>query len=511
MTTAAAPEIVQPAHLWVPPRIGSYGDEVVDLARMAGREVDAEQALAIDAMCSYGPGGRWLALEQCIVEARQNGKTNGVLVPITLADMFLWEADELTWTAHLFKTTRKAFNEFVRCIEFSAELSRRVKRVNVSHGEESIELTSGALLQFLARSQGGGRGLSGKRVVFDEALILSASAMGALLPTLSTRPNAQVTYGSSAGNLGSKHLRSLRNRGRADRDPSLVWVEWCDDGSWEDPPCRYGKECSHLYGVEGCALDDEARWARANHTAGKRITFEYIRAERRTLEPREFGRERCGWWEDPPTEDESKAIDAERWASLADPGAPAPTGAVALALDVPSDRSSTAVTVTWHTGVRLMVMLLVLPGTSKAVSKVRALCLEHEVADVSLHAGGPAGSFVAELENDWTDDAGELHDGLNVHTVSTADLAKATGAFLDLIGPPKDDHGNVLPDDKPLGHLGQLELDAAVRVAETRKLGDAKIWNLGDELGNIAPLRAASLSTWGYIRYAGNLPEADIF
>jgi hypothetical protein len=503
--------------LWVPPRVGSYGDEAVDLGRLAGRELDPEHELAVDAMLSYGPEGRWAALEQAIVEARQNGKTYAVLETVVIFDLWLLPPDRIVWTAHLFKTARDAFNDFCIAIETAPELSRRVKRISYSHGEESIELHSGALLVFLARSMGGGRGLRGKRIVFDEALILSGASMGSIGPLLAARADPQLTYGSSAGNLGSAHLRALRDRGRAGGDPSLIWVEWCDDGSWEDPPCRYGRECSHLYGVEGCALDDEARWQRASHSLGRRrsdgsgISYETLRSFRRTFVPLEFGREFMGWFEDPPTEDESKAIPVERWAALADPGAPAPTGAVALALDVPRDRSSTAVTVTWHTGARLMVMLLMLPGTSRAVAKVRALCLEHEVADVSLHAGGPAGSFVAELENDWTDDDGELHEGLDVHTVSTADLAKATGAFLDLIGPPKDDHGNLLPDDKPLGHLGQLEFDAAARVAKTRNLGDAVIWDLDDELGNIAPVRAASLSTWGYVRYAGNLPEADIF
>ena len=98
-------EVVQPAHLWMPERRGSYGAEVVDLARVAGRVVDAEQELAIDAIASYGPGGKPLTLESGIVEARQNGKTNGVLVPIVLADLFLWGADEIGWTAHLFRTT----------------------------------------------------------------------------------------------------------------------------------------------------------------------------------------------------------------------------------------------------------------------------------------------------------------------------------------------------------------------------------------------------------------------
>ena len=515
--TAESPELVRPAHLWVPPRVGSYGAEAVDLGRLAGRQLDLEHELAVDAMLSYGPGGRWAALEQAIVEARQNGKTYAGLETVVIFDLWLLPPDRIVWTAHLFKTARDAFSDFCVAIETAPELSRRVKRISYSHGEESIELHNGALLEFLARSMGGGRGLGGKRTVFDEAGILAGSSMGAIMPLLSARPDPQLSYGASAGLLGSSHLRSLRKRGRAGGDPSLVWVEWSDSGSWEDPPCRYGKECSHLYGVEGCALDDEERWLRANHSLGRRrrdgsgISYEYVRAERRTLPPLEFGRERVGWWEDPPNEDDEKAIDVERWAALADPGAPAPVGPVAVALDVPSDRSSTSIAVTWHTGVRLMVMLLTLPGTSRAVAKVRALKAERDVADVSLHAGGPAGALVAGLEESWVDAAGQPHDGIEVRAVSTADMAKATGAFLDLVAPPKDDHGNVLHGERLLGHLDQAELNAAVRVAELRDLGDAKVWDLRDAVASIAPLRAASLSTWGYVRYAADLPPADIF
>lgn len=499
-------DVVQPAHLWVPERRGSFGAEVVDLAREAGREVDAEQEIAIDAMCSYGPGGKWLTLESGIVEARQNGKTNGVLVPIVLADLFLWGADEIGWTAHLFRTSRKAYAEFKRCIEHSSALSRRVKKISDSHGEEQIELTSGAVLQFLARSMGGGRGLSGKRLVFDEAGILDATAMGALLPTMATRGNAQVNYGASAGLLKSKHLRKLRKRGRAGDDPSLIWVEWSDDGTWEDPPCERGKECSHLYGVSGCALDDEARWLRANHTLGKRITYEYVRAERRTLDPIEFGRERCGWWEDPPNEeDEAELAKAkEAWPNLADAAAPEPAGAVSIAVAVPKDRSSTSIAVTWRPvtyvldGVeegRLMVMITQLPGTLKAVKTIVGLVKAHEVVDVSLHAGGPAGGLLADLATQLE----ALPDkDLEPRAVSTTEAAQATGAFIDLV------------TNAGVGHLDQVELNAGMAGATLRTVGEGKLWDMNDPAN--PPLLAATLATNGFVKHAGDVvPPADIF
>jgi hypothetical protein len=268
------------------------------LARLAGRVLDAEQVLAVDALLSYGPGGRWVALESAVVEARQNGKTGGVLLPVVLFDLFLLGADRIVWTAHLFKTARDAFADAVACIDAAPELSRRVKKVTYANGEEAIELTSGARLEFLARSKGGGRGLGGKRLVMDEALFLAAEAMGALIPTLSARQDPQINYASSAGKSESDHLRALRDRGRAGGDQSLVWVEWCAPGSWDDPPCADGPRCAHTVGVPGCALDDEELWPRANPTLGRRITYSYVRSERRSLPAAEFGRERLGWYDE---------------------------------------------------------------------------------------------------------------------------------------------------------------------------------------------------------------------
>jgi hypothetical protein len=330
--------------------------------------------------------------------------------------------------------------------------------------------------------------------------------MGALLPTLSTRQNAQVNYGASAGMLKSTHLRKLRKRGRAGGDPSLIWVEWCDDGTWENPPCEQGKECSHLYGVSGCALDDEERWKRANHTLGKRITYDYVRAERRTLDPIEFGRERNGWWQDPPNdEDEAELAKAKAaWPNLADPGAPAPVGAVAIAVAVPKDRSSTSIAVTWRPvtytvdGVvqgRVMVMVTRLPGTLKAVATIVDLVKVHEVLDLSLHAGGPAGALLADLAAQLAKLEGKT---LEPRAVSTTEAAQATGGFIDLVT-----NGGV-------GHLDQPEINAGVAGATLRNVGEGKVW-AGTGSAD-ASLSAATLSTNGFVKHAGDeLPPADIF
>ncbi|MEV6413857.1 hypothetical protein [Kribbella sp. NPDC051718] len=513
-------ERVAPAYFWRPERRGSYGDEAIDLAQVAGVTLDAEQKHDVDAMLSYKAGGRWLTLEQAIIEARQNGKTKGVLQTVTIFDLWMLPPDRIVWTAHLFKTARDAFNDFITAIETSSELSRRVKRISYSHGEESIELTTGALLEFLARSMGGGRGLGGKRFVADEALILSSTSMGALMPTLSARADPQITYGSSAGKLGSDHLRRVRNRGRAGGDPSLVYIEYCAPGGWGTTPCaardecvhgetpgcyyptcRDGIECSHLYGVEGCSLDNEEYWKRANHSLGRvrpngtGITYDYVRAERRTLDPIEFGRERNGWWEDPPNaEEEDPAVDLVRWSELADPLVPAPTETVTLAVDVPPDHSTTSIAVAWEVDDRIWVMVTELVGTSKAAKKVAELCEAYDVADVSLHAGGPAGTLVAAIED-------ELEGSeLELRTISTQEAAQATGAFVDLIKEPLDDFKRPT-GQKLLGHLDQLEVNNALKAARLRDVGDGlQLWDRKD-LTNLAPLIAVTLAANGYVKH----------
>lgn len=498
-------ELVQPTYHWAPERRGSYGEEAIDLAELAGLRPDAEQQLAVDTILSFKAGGRWLTLEQAFIEARQNGKTTNVLEIVTMFDLWMLPPDRIVWTAQLFKTAREAFEDFDRMIAATPELSRRVKKINYSHGDESIELhhpkshtLSGAVLDFLARSQASGRGLGGKRVVMDEALFLTSGPMGSLMPVLSARPDPQITYGSSAGLPKSDHLRKLRNRGRAGGDPSLIYVEYCAPGSWKEPPCEQGIECSHLYGVPGCALDNEEHWKLANHTLGRRITYDYVRAERRTLDPLEFGRERMGWWQDPPEDGEADgAVDMARWSLLADPQAPAPDGSVALALEVAPDRTSTAVGVAWGApGVegRVMVMVTVLPGTSRAVALIERLVDEHDVVDVSLHGGGPAGSLVGPLEvalgNSW----------MELRVVSTQEAAQATGAFVDLIAEPLNEAGNPT-GEKLLGHLDQAELNDSLTEAKLRITGDAaQLWDSRDS-NTLAPTKAVTLAANGYVKH----------
>lgn len=492
--------MIEPAHLWVPPRVGSYGDEAIDLAAEAGRVLDDEQKLGVDAMLSFGPGGRWVALESAIIEARQNGKTGGVLLPVTLFDLFLLEPDRIVWTAHLFRTSREAFDDFCTCIERAPVLSRRVKKISYSHGEESIELHNGAKLDFLARSGGGGRGLGGKRVVMDEALFLAAGPMGSLLPVLAARPDPQVNYGSSAGKETSDHLDNLTRRGRAGGDPSLIWIEYRAPGSWADPPCERGKKCPHTVGTSGCALDDEELWQKANHTLGKRITYAYVRSERRALPPREFGRERLGWEEAVLTA--AGPISDKQWLDLIDKDSEM-VDPVALAIEVNNDRSSAAIGVAGRRadGKLHLEVIKSQPGVSWVVDDVVKLNKKWKPCVIVIDDKSEAASLLPDLKEkklkvrDRDPDKKPGEDEVIV-TTWAADMARACGSLYTAV-----------TETKSLRHLNQPDLNDSVKGASWRPLGDAKAWSRKEPNTNPAPLISVTLALHGLLTY-GPEPEA---
>jgi len=467
------PDLVPPAHLWVPPRVGSYGDEAVDLAQLAGRELDAAQVLAVDAFLSYGPGGRWVALESAVVEARQNGKTGGVLLPVVLFDLFLLGADRIVWTAHLFKTARDAFADFRTCIDSAPELSRRVKKITYANGEESIELTSGAVLEFLARSKGGGRGLGGKRLVFDEALFLSAEAMGALIPTLAARGDPQINYGSSAGKGESDHLRALRDRGRGGGDPSLVWVEWCAPGGWDDPSCDLGMRCPHTLGTDGCALDDESLWPLANPALGRRISYEFLRSERRALPAAEFGRETLGWFDLP--EGAGRPITTAQWAKLKRDLAVPPEGPRRFFLDCSPGLTSGSIGVAVDRGGLPHVELAdYRPRTEWMVA--RAVELNDRYPDSVF--GAFAGGAVMALAEDFAD------AGLTVRTFTGHEMGLACA------------HLQKLVTDEGMTHSGDALFAQALEGAVKRDLGD-DLWMWSRRKStDISPIVAATGAAW---------------
>jgi hypothetical protein len=459
----ASATLVRPAHLWVPPHTRTYGQDVTDLAAQAGLILDGEQQIVLDATFAAHDNDQWAALEAAVICARQNLKTV-CLEAGALADLFLFDVELALWTAHLFKTTNEAFRDIKALIENTDHLRRRCKKPREANGEQSIELLTGGRLLFIARSKTGGRGLAGADVVTcDEAFALSPAEIGSLMPTMSARPNPQIRYGSSAGLLTSKLLRAIRNRGRAGGDPSLAYVEWCSPVGG----CQVD-DCSHNFGVPGCVLDDESRWRQASPAAGRRISIDFIRKERRALPAAEFARERMGWWEDPLTEDDG--IDADDWAACLGDDDPLPERAT-LAVHVNSDRSRSYIGGAAGDVVRLLHEQV---GTHGLVEKVVELNVSNE--PVVLDQYGQSGSLLLPLQK----------AGVELFLITSAQLGQATGDMRDAI------------TGHTLRHAGEPSLTAAVEGAAFAPMGrDASKWVSRSALAEIGPLKVVTLARLG--------------
>lgn len=484
----------QPSTLWVPERLGSYGPEVVDFADAIGIPMDPEQRRDVDALASYGPRGEWLTPEAGVIEGRQNGKTKAELLPITLADLFgvLGEPDKMFWTSHLMKTSLDTFARVLELIEANAMLSRRVKEIVEAKSEQAIFLNDGSSLEFLARTAGGGRGLGGKRVVFDEALFLKVDAMGALLPTLRARGNPQINYGSSAGKAESDHLRSLQARGRRGGDPGLILIEYKADGGWDKPGCLLGERCTHIFGVEGCFLDNEDGWRQGNHAIGRgRMRIQSLRNERSILcrtanGVLEFGREALGW-EELGSETVSRPIPMALWAKREDPGSLI-AGAITIGIEIPPDRHSASIGVAGFRDDGLSHVELAWTGsTSDVVAQVVKMTKEQSLLDI-LDGKVTRPAIVGD----------KLALGPLMPAFKAVDIVPVLMGPAELVeacGQLQDDFEN----DK-IRHPGQQQLADMLALAVKRGVGDGG-WLWGKRLsaaggGDISGIPAVTNANW---------------
>lgn len=456
-----------PRIMFAPEYTSSAGQEAVELARMAGLELDPWEAMVLEVALAEGADGRWAAAEVGLCVPRQNGK-NAVLEARELAALFLTKEPLTIHSAQQFKTAKEHFLRLLGLIEGTPSLDRRVRKVTRTHGEEGIELKDGTRILFLARTKSGGRGFSAPLVVFDEAMFLAESSLGALVPTQSAMPDRQRWYAGSAVDemvhADGVVFARVRERAIAGRDPRLAYFEWSLDA-----------ERPELLDPE--VLDDEDAWAAANPGLDIRISREAVADELRSLDRRTFAVERLGVGAWPETEPGSgQVIPVERWLALVDEASEL-TDPVTFAFDVAPDRSSAAIAAAGRRMDGLMHVEVTdhRRGTGWLVPRLAELRQRWDPVAVMTDAAGPASTLIYRCEE----------AGFGVEAVSTGDHARACGLIVDLV------------EQEALRHLGSGELSSALRGAIRRPLSDAWAWSRKNSTVDISPLVAATLALWG--------------
>jgi hypothetical protein len=469
-----------PQILHLPPDVHSLAaaEEALDLARSVGMTPDRAQELTLEAALGERADGTWSAFEVADIEPRQNGKGDTIQIR-ELAGLFLFRETLLIHTAHEFPTANEAFLRMVAVIESDPSLGRQVLRIRFANGEQGIELRSGARLKYRARTGGAARGFAGADlVVYDEAFALTAEQVAASLPTLSTSPNAQVWYGSSAGLSTSTQLWALRMRalrGDAGRlaysEHTAERVELKADGTLVSHPVDDG---------------DEALVALSNPAYGYRISRDYIEAERSAMsgEGGKFARERLGVWDPLPEHAAAKPpkLPADKWAATVTISPPdLAAGELALAFDVARDGAWSTIAVASGT-VRSSYVEVIEhePGVAWLPSRLAELVDRWSPTAVGCNSAGPAGAQVAAVLEQFAE-AGISAELLRL--MNAQDYKSACGGFYSAVV-----EGTVAR------LAGQPELEEAGSSAAERPLGDAWAWDRRSETIPISPLVAVTIA-----------------
>ena len=440
----------------VPHQATSAGAEAIELAASAGVHLDPWQCYALNDALGETAAGLWSALEVALIVARQNGKGEVLLVR-ELAGLFLFGERLIIHTAHLFPTAVEAFLRIKTVIENTDDLRRQCKKPREANGEQGIELLNGNRLRFLARGTTSGRGFTGDCVILDEAFAVAPKMVGALLPTLSARPNPQLWYASSAGQPDSEVLHGVQRRGIAG-SPGLCYLEHSAD--------------------EDAVNNDRRAWAQANPALGIRIPESFIELEYEAMVGSdnpdliaEFRRERLGITE---KVGDDAPIDEPTWRAHANPQARL-TDPVAFAIDMTPDRGRVSIVAADGETVELIDNRA---GTGWVVERVVGLNTKWRPCAWAIDEGSPANSLIADLEA----------AGLTIVKPSGRDVAAAWGSFYDAA---TNKEGKLAHRDDPV-------LNAAVAGAKERPLGDAKALGRRLATADISPLVAATLARWAW-------------
>lgn len=454
----------------------SLGDAAVELYASTGRrELQEWQADALRDLMALGDGERWAHFEAGVNVARQNGKGE-ILLARELAALFLTDEQLVIHTAHEFATSQEHFRRVEAVIDGCPELKAQVKlgrggQVGKhSHGEESIELRNGKRLLFKTRTKSGMRGFAGvDLLVLDEAMIIPEAQHGTSMPIVraSASPHGpQIIYAGSAVDQ-EIHEHGLvwarvRERGLRGDDESLGYLEWSVAADHPDEV------------TDDMAVDREL-WRQGNPSLGVLILEEHMEREQRSLLPRPFAVELLGVGDWPATDGSADVvISASEWADVHDEDSVL-MDPVCVAFDVSPDRRTSVSAAGVNEQGKLHVEVVhARSGTGWVTERLAELYERHEVAEIVCDGFGPSAAIARRVDD----------VGITVRRVNSGEYAQACGLFADAVG------------EKSVRHIGQDELDSAVRGARTRPLVDRWAWSRTKSVTDVGPLISSTLALW---------------
>ena len=467
--------------------VASAGDDAIEFAEAIGWDestgrgfyvLDDWQKWCIRGILSEDENARLCAAISLLIVPRQNGK-GAILEVVELYAMFVLELPLVLHSAHLGETSADHMERMWAAISSDDQLRSQCKQV-LAKGYEAIEFRpvdmdtgnprrrhNGAEImceiRFRTRSKKGGRGGSPQMVVFDEALFLTDQQVSAMLPSLAAQTMGDdapiLIYASSAPIPESDRLHQLRADVLRGDSPDAFMAEWSvelPDGVDRAVALR------QMAGDLECVLQ-------ANPGAGIRIDPEWtMTTERSGMSLEAWAIERLGVVF--ASDGDSGVLPANRWTVCRDTESKVDKGRIALA--VGPNMAWSAITLV---GER--------PDGALHVEVVR-----HDIGTDWVIQAAKAGSatYGALVVDPRSASSGLIERlaaaGVPLHEATTAEVVKWSTAF-------QDDVMNCR-----IRHLDQPELNAAVRGADIRAVGESWVFSAKASTIDITTLLSAVLA-----------------
>lgn len=460
------------------PERPTFGGDVARVAALLRRPLTPWQRALADVSGEVIAPGRFAYPIVVVVVPRRAGKTISTLA--TLLERVQLTAMARGWyTAQRREDAAKMFrDEWSPLVEMSP-IGAALKTRKAQGSEGFTFRESRSTVQLFAPTRSALHSTNADTVVVDEAwyfdLATGDDIEAGARPAQLTRQWRQTWIVSAGGTELSTYLDKWMTTGRAGVDAGrrdgVCYLEFSADPS-----------------ASGYDPTDPAVWRATHPGVGFNIDAQAIAEDLATMDLAAFERSILNVWPR-PSEGRVTVIDAALWAARAVPAA-RPGAPVAFALDVAPDRAGSSIAVAGraHSGAVTVVEVIDRrAGTGWLLPALRELRADFPGAPIAADSL-VAASVIADARR----------SGFDIIDVGASDLARACGAFVDLL------------DDGRLIHRGQTMLDDALAGAGRRNLADAWAWSRNRSAVDVSPLVAVTLAAWALLSTPQGKPDVGV-
>lgn len=392
---------------------------------------------------------------------RRAGKTT-VILAVALGRCLSRPGYTVLFTAQSGTKASARFLDMARALErVDPSDDSRGFRILRGAGRQNLTFANGSMFYVLTPKPDAFRGDAGDMIILDEAqehtADESADLMGAILPTMDTRPGAQLVVAGTAG----------------ERRSGLFW-DTLEEG-------RNGMSGTGIveYAAPADTTPEEAAspelWQAAHPGIGTLTELETIEQRFERLPLPQFMREYLGIW---PEDFSQSAIDLAAWSDCQTEFVKKPER-FALAFDVNLEGTVAAIAVAWRDDHHAFVEIVEhKPGTDWLAPRLAELSRKYRVPIAHDTVGA---ALVVEGE------LARLRPRPKMNRLAYRDLSPGCAAFMREI------------NERNLRHFGQPALDEAARNVVKRPLGETGwAWGRRQSAGDITPLVAATFALRAY-------------